>query len=64
MGKVSAGLFVTLDAVAEAPERWNPLYFDGEMAHELASAMSAADAFLLGRWICRSTRSWSSTSSG
>jgi len=46
MGKVSAGLFVTLDGVAEAPERWNPPYFDGEMAQELGSAMSAADALL------------------
>ena len=49
MGKVSAGLFVTLDGVAEAPERWNPPYFDGEMAQELGSTMSAADALLLGR---------------
>jgi len=49
MAKINAGLFVTLDGVAERPESWNPPYFDGEMGAELASAMASADALLLGR---------------
>jgi hypothetical protein len=28
--KIIAGLFITLDGVVEAPERWNPPYCDEE----------------------------------
>jgi len=49
MPKINAGLFVTLDGVAERPESWNPPYFDGEMGAEIGSAMASADALLLGR---------------
>ncbi len=49
MAKINAGLFVTLDGVAERPETWNPPYFDGEMGAELASAMGEAAGLLLGR---------------
>jgi len=49
MAEINAGLFVTLDGVAEGPETWNPPYFDGEMGAELGSAMAEAEGFLLGR---------------
>jgi hypothetical protein len=29
--KITAGLFITLDGVVEAPEKWNPPYYDDEL---------------------------------
>jgi dihydrofolate reductase len=49
MRKVVASLFVSLDGVMEAPERWHFPYFNEEMAAAIGDAMSSADAFLLGR---------------
>ena len=33
MRKIVAGLFSTLDGVIEAPEKWNPPYYDDELNH-------------------------------
>ena len=46
MRKLVAGLFVTLDGVVEAPEEWNPPYFDEEMAASVWSMVDAADTTL------------------
>jgi hypothetical protein len=31
MRKITAGLFITLNGVVEAPETWNPPYYDDEL---------------------------------
>jgi dihydrofolate reductase len=49
MRKVVASLFVSLDGVMEAPEKWHFPYFNDEMGDVIQKAMSAADALLLGR---------------
>ena len=49
MRKVTAGLFVSLDGVVEAPERWQLPYFNDEMGEAAGAAMAATDAMLLGR---------------
>lgn len=49
MGKVTAGLFVSLDGVAESPEKWHLAYFNEEMEGIVGASMTAADTLLLGR---------------
>ena len=49
MRKVVASLFLSLDGVMEAPEKWHFPYFNDEMGAVIGDAMSSADAFLLGR---------------
>lgn len=49
MRKIVAGLFITLDGVVEAPERWQSRYFDFELGEVIASAAAQSDAILLGR---------------
>jgi dihydrofolate reductase len=49
MRKIVAGLFVSLDGVVEAPEKWNTPYFNEEMAQEVGAQMAEADTMLLGR---------------
>jgi dihydrofolate reductase len=49
MRKIVAGLFITLDGVVEAPERWQSRYFDDEMGEAIESAAAESDALLLGR---------------
>ena len=49
MRKVVASLFVSLDGVMEAPERWHLPYFNEEMGAVIGEALSTTDAFLLGR---------------
>jgi dihydrofolate reductase len=49
MRKVVASLFLSLDGVMEAPEKWNFPYFNDEMGAVIGEAISASDAFLLGR---------------
>jgi dihydrofolate reductase len=49
MRKIVAGLFVSLDGVVEAPERWQAPYFNDEMGQAVASQMATADTMLLGR---------------
>jgi hypothetical protein len=47
--KVVASEFVSLDGVAESPDRWQFPYFDDEMGREIQAAMDASDSMLLGR---------------
>jgi dihydrofolate reductase len=49
MRKIVAGLFLSLDGVMEAPERWNPPYFNDEMGAAIGATMAGSDALLLGR---------------
>jgi dihydrofolate reductase len=49
MRKIVAGLFITLDGVVEAPEKWQSRYFDDELGELIESAAAESDAMLLGR---------------
>ncbi|WP_306360262.1 dihydrofolate reductase family protein [Nocardia sp. CC227C] len=44
-----AGLFITLDGVVEAPEKWHLPYHDDEMDHLVGQWYSEADTLLMGR---------------
>ena len=48
MRKVFAGLFISLDGVAESPDQWQ-FEFDEDMADAMAAMTAAQDAILLGR---------------
>lgn len=47
MRSIIAGLFVSLDGVAEAPETWHMSYFDGEMGAAVGELMKPT--LLVGR---------------
>ena len=47
--KVVANLFVSLDGVTQAPERWSWDYFSDELQSAVAASFAAADALLMGR---------------
>ncbi len=49
MRKIVAGLFVSLDGVAEAPNRFVFPYFDEGVGQAVGAGMEAADTVLLGR---------------
>jgi dihydrofolate reductase len=49
MRKIIAGLFITLDGVVEAPEKWNPPYYDDEISQAVMPPLTAAGAHLYGR---------------
>ena len=49
MRKVSSWLFVSLDGVAEAPDKWQFDVFDEDMGAAITSQMEAEDAILMGR---------------
>ncbi len=49
MRKIIAGLFVSLDGVVEAPEKWHFPYVDEEMMQSVGRLMGRGDALLLGR---------------
>ncbi|MFC4118047.1 dihydrofolate reductase family protein [Nonomuraea zeae] len=49
MRRITAGLFISLDGVVEAPETWHFPYFNDEMGQAVGAQMAAADALLLGR---------------
>jgi dihydrofolate reductase len=49
MRTLYAGLFLSLDGVAEAPNRFVPPYFDEEVGAEVGGGMAATDTVLLGR---------------
>ena len=49
MRKVLASEFVSLDGVAESPDRWQLPYFSDEMGEAVGAAMAVSDAMLLGR---------------
>ena len=52
MKKIIAGLFISLDGVAEAPGTWHFPYFNDEMGAAVGAIWSRSDTMLLGR------RSW------
>jgi dihydrofolate reductase len=49
MRKIVAGLFLSLDGVYEAPDKWHFPYFNDEMGAAVGTAMAEADTMLLGR---------------
>ncbi|HTS96074.1 MAG TPA: dihydrofolate reductase family protein [Streptosporangiaceae bacterium] len=49
MRKIVAGLFVSVDGVVEAPEKWTGPYFSPEIGQVIGSLMAAGDTMLLGR---------------
>ncbi|EDK72508.1 bifunctional deaminase-reductase domain protein [candidate division TM7 genomosp. GTL1] len=48
MRKVVAGLFISLDGVVEAPEKWGFSYFTEGLNKTIAKSLDRADAVLLG----------------
>jgi dihydrofolate reductase len=49
MTKITAGMFVSLDGVVEAPDQWHFPYFNDEMGAAVDAQLGAADTILLGR---------------
>jgi dihydrofolate reductase len=49
MRKIVAGLFISLDGVVEAPEKWQLPYYNDEMSEAVWSLMAGSDTLLLGR---------------
>jgi dihydrofolate reductase len=49
MRKIIAGMFITLDGVVEAPEKWNPPYYDEELNQAVLPLLAAAGTHLYGR---------------
>ena len=47
--QVTAGLFMSLDGVVEAPNQWVGPYVNDEVAAQMAAGIARADAVLLGR---------------
>jgi len=49
MRKLTAGLFISLDGVVEAPDQWHFPYFNEEMGQAVSAQLGAADTLLFGR---------------
>jgi dihydrofolate reductase len=49
MRKIAAGLFISLDGVVEAPEKWTGPYFNDQVGQAIGAMMAENDAMLLGR---------------
>ncbi|MCW2894854.1 MAG: deaminase-reductase protein [Actinomycetia bacterium] len=49
MRKIIAGMFITLDGVVEAPEKWNPPYYDDELSQAVMPQLAAGGTHLYGR---------------
>jgi dihydrofolate reductase len=49
MRKITAGLFISLDGVVEAPDQWHFPYFNDEMGAAVNATLGAADTILFGR---------------
>ncbi|MFI9557877.1 dihydrofolate reductase family protein [Nonomuraea endophytica] len=49
MRKIVAGLFVSLDGVVEAPDKWHFPYVNDEMTGAVMAQQQGADTLLLGR---------------
>jgi dihydrofolate reductase len=49
MRKITAGLFISLDGVVEAPDQWHFPYFNEEMGAAVDAALGTADTMLFGR---------------
>jgi dihydrofolate reductase len=47
--KITAGLFIALDGVVEAPDQWHFPYFNDEMGAAVGATLGAADTVLFGR---------------
>jgi hypothetical protein len=47
--KIIAGLFITADGVIEAPQKWNPPYYDEQMNQAVIPRLAGADLHLYGR---------------
>src|SRR5512133_934461 len=49
MRKITAGLFISLDGVVEAPDQWHFPYFNEEMGAAVDATLGGADTVLFGR---------------
>ena len=49
MRQIAAGLFISLDGVVEAPEKWTGPYFNDQVGQAVGALMAGNDAMLLGR---------------
>jgi dihydrofolate reductase len=49
MRKITAGLFISLDGVVEAPDQWHFPYFNEEMGAAVDATLGTADTVLFGR---------------
>jgi len=49
MRKITAGLFMSLDGVVEAPDQWHFPYFNEQMGAAVDATIVSADTLLLGR---------------
>ncbi len=49
MRKITAGLFISLDGVVEAPNEWHFPYFNDEMGAAVAASLGGSDTMLFGR---------------
>jgi len=49
MKKITAGLFISLDGVVEAPDQWHFPYFNDEMGVAVDGQLGSADTLLIGR---------------
>ena len=49
MRQIAAGLFISLDGVIEAPEKWTGPYFNDQVGQAVGALMAGNDAMLLGR---------------
>jgi dihydrofolate reductase len=49
MRKITAGLFISIDGVVEAPDQWHFPYFSDEMGAAVGASLGAADTILFGR---------------
>ena len=49
MPKITAGLFISLDGVVEAPQEWHFPYYSDEMGVAVSAQLAAAGTLLLGR---------------
>ena len=49
MRKIIAGLFITADGVIEAPQKWNPPYYDEQMNQAVMPRLAGAGLHLYGR---------------
>jgi dihydrofolate reductase len=49
MKKITAGLFISLDGVVEAPDQWHFPYFNDQMGVAVDATLGAADTILFGR---------------
>jgi dihydrofolate reductase len=47
--KITAGLFISLDGVVEAPDQWHFPYFNEEMGAAVDASLGQADTMLFGR---------------